>query len=98
MFAALGYGNEQLTGYFWVLAGATFGGMALSVVRLDPKDLTRPVLFAILVICIAAFADTRTGVMTRPQDLYLTQAAIALADPNTRVLLTRSFSRRQSPP
>ena len=54
-------------------------GMALSVVRLDPKDLTRPVLFAILVICIAAFADTRTGVMTRPQDLYLTQAAIAFA-------------------
>ena len=36
-------------------------------------------LFAILVICIAAFADTRTGVMTRPQDLYLTQAAIAFA-------------------
>ena len=79
MFAALGYGNQQLTGYFWILAGATCGGMVLSVVRLDPKDLTRPVLAAVLVICIAAFADTRTGVMTRPQDLYLTQAAIAFA-------------------
>ena len=77
MFAALGYGNEQLTSYFWVLTGATFGGMALSVVRLDPRDLTRPVLFAIFVLGIAAFADTRTGVLTRPQDLYLTQAAIA---------------------
>ncbi len=79
MFVALGYGNQQLTGYFWVLAGATLAGMALSVVRLDPKDLTRPVLFAIMVIGVAAFADTRTGVMTRPQDLYLTQAAIAFA-------------------
>ena len=79
LFAALGYGNDQLTGYFWVLAGATFAGMALSVLRLDPRDLTRPVLFAVLVICLAAFADTRTGVMTRPQDLYLTQAAIAFA-------------------
>lgn len=79
MFTALGYGNEQLTGYFWVLTGATVGGMVLSVVRLDPRDLTRPVLFAILVIGIAAFADTRTGVMTRPQDLYLTQASIAFA-------------------
>ncbi len=77
LFTALGYGNEQLTGYFWVLAGATFAGMVLSVARLDPKDLTRPVLFAILVIGVAAFADTRTGTMTRPQDLYLTQAAIA---------------------
>ena len=27
----------------------------------------------------AAFADTRAGVMTRPQDLYLSQAAIAFA-------------------
>ncbi len=79
LFAALGYGNEQLTGYFWILAGATFGGMVLSVVRLDPKDLTRPVLFAVAVIGLAAFADTRTGVMTRPQDLYATQAAIAFA-------------------
>ena len=77
MFVALGYGNEQLTGYFWILAGAALAGMVLSVVRLDPKDLTRPVLFAILVIGVAAFADTRTGVMTRPQDFYLTQAAIA---------------------
>ncbi len=79
LFAALGYGNEQLTGYFWILAGATFGGMVLSVIRLDPKDLTRPVLFAVAVIGVAAFADTRTGVMTRPQDLYATQAAIAFA-------------------
>ncbi len=79
LFAALGYGNEQLTGYFWILAGATFGGVVLSVVRLDPKDLTRPVLFAVAVICVAAFADTRTGVMTRPQDVYATQAAIAFA-------------------
>ncbi len=79
MFSALGYGNEQLTGYFFILAGAALAGMVLSVIRLDPKDLTRPVLFAILVIAIAAFADTRTGVMTRPQDLYWTQAAIAFA-------------------
>lgn len=79
MFAALGYGNEQLTGYFWVLTGATLAGMVLSVIRLDPRDLTRPVLFAVAVICVAAFADTRTGVMSRPQDLYLSQAAIAFA-------------------
>ncbi len=79
MFTALGYGNEQLTGYFWVLTGATTAGMLLSVIRLDPKDLTRPVLFAVLVISVAAFADTRTGVMSRPQDLYLSQAAIAFA-------------------
>lgn len=78
MFATLGYGDEHLTGYFWILTGATLAGMVQSMLRLDPRDLTRPLLFAILVIGIAAFADTRSGVMTRPQDLYLTQAVIAL--------------------
>ncbi|WP_325063794.1 MFS transporter [Pseudoblastomonas halimionae] len=79
MFTTLGLGGQQLASYFWILAGATMGGMLLSVIRLDPKDLTRPVLFAVLVICIAAFLDTRSGVMSRPQDLYFTQAAIAFA-------------------
>tara|TARA_R110001599_G_scaffold259028_3_gene459398 strand:+ start:855 stop:2480 length:1626 start_codon:yes stop_codon:yes gene_type:complete len=79
LFSALGYGNEQLTGYYFVLAGATVAGSILSLVRLDPRDLTRPILFAILVIAIAAFADTRTGIMSRPSDLYWTQAAIGFA-------------------
>ncbi|MEH6701801.1 MFS transporter [Parasphingorhabdus sp.] len=79
LFSALGYGNEQLTGYYFVLAGATVAGSILSLVRLDPKDLTRPILFAIMVIAIAAFADTRTGIMSRPSDLYWTQAAIGFA-------------------
>lgn len=79
LFSALGYGNDQLTSYYFILAGATLAGCILSIVRLDPKDLKRPVLFAILVIAIAAFADTGTGVMTRPDNLYLTQALIAFA-------------------
>ncbi len=79
LFSALGYGNEQLTGYYFILAGATVAGSILSLVRLDPKDLTRPILFAIMVIAIAAFADTQTGIMSRPSDLYWTQAAIGFA-------------------
>lgn len=79
LFSALGYNGTQLAPYYYILAGATLAGMVLSVVRLDPKDLTRPVLFAIFVIATAAFADTRTGVMTRPQDIYWTQGAIAFA-------------------
>lgn len=79
LFSALGYGNDQLTSYYFILASATLAGCILSIVRLDPKDLKRPVLFAILVIAIAAFADTGTGVMTRPDNLYLTQALIAFA-------------------
>lgn len=79
LFSALGYNNDQLVTYYFILAGATLAGCILSILRLDPKDLKRPVLFAILVIAIAAFADIRTGVMTRPDNLYFTQALIAFA-------------------
>lgn len=79
MFSTLGLVNEQLSSYFFVLAGATISGSILSILRLDPKDLTRPILFAVFIIAVAAFADTRTGIMSRPSDLYLTQAAIAFA-------------------
>ncbi|URW75079.1 MFS transporter [Sphingomonas donggukensis] len=79
LLSSLGYGADQLTGYLWVLTGATVAGIVVSVLRLDPRDLVRPVLVAILIIAVAAFADTRTGVMTRPQDLFWTQGAIAFA-------------------
>lgn len=79
MLSALGYGPDQQVGYLWVLTGATLAGVIVSVLRLDPTDLVRPVLFAILIIAVAAFADTRTGIMSRPQDLYWTQGAIAFA-------------------
>lgn len=79
MFSTLGLVNEQLSSYFFVLAGATISGSILSILRLNPKDLTRPILFAVFIIAVAAFADTRTGIMSRPSDLYLTQAAIAFA-------------------
>lgn len=62
-----------------MLTGATLAGVFVAVLRLDPTDLVRPVLFAILIIAVAAFADTRTGIMSRPQDLYWTQGAIAFA-------------------
>jgi hypothetical protein len=79
LFSALGYGNGQLTSYYFILAGATLAGSIMSVVRLDPKDLNRPILFALAVIALSAFADTRTGILSRPIDLYWTQAAIAFA-------------------
>lgn len=79
LLAALGYGPDQQVSYLWVLTGATLAGVLVSVVRLDPRDLVRPVMVAIAVIAIAAFSDTRAGPLTRPQDLYLTQGAIAFA-------------------
>lgn len=79
LFRALGYSSLQLVEYNWVLVIASVLGLIVSLVRLDPTDLRRPVVAAIFVVAVAAFADTRTGILTRPQDLYLTQGVIAFA-------------------
>lgn len=79
LLSTVGMVNEQLVTYYWVLAFATLAGAILAIARLDPKDLTRPILVSLALIIIAAFLDVRSGVMTRPHDLYFTQAVLAFA-------------------
>ena len=79
LFNALGYSSRQLVEYNWVLTFASLLGLVASLIRLDPNDLRQPVIVAFFIIAIAAFADTRSGMLTRPQDLYLTQGVIAFA-------------------
>ncbi|HWW57834.1 MAG TPA: MFS transporter [Sphingopyxis sp.] len=79
LLSAVGMGNDQLVAYYAVLALATLFGALLAVARLDPNDLRRPTLVSLAVIAVAALADTHSGLLTRPADLYLSQAALAFA-------------------
>ena len=79
LLATVGMGSDQLVTYYAILAAATLAGGVLAVARLNPLDLRRPVLVSLAVIAIASFADTHSGLLTRPGNLYLTQAALAFA-------------------
>ena len=79
LLAATGLVNDQLVPYYAVLTLATLAGALLSIVRLDPTDLRRPILVALAVIAVGAFLDTHSGLRTGPVNLYLSQAAIAFA-------------------
>ncbi len=79
LLAAVGMGNDQLVTYYAILAAATLAGAVLAVARLNPLDLRRPVLVSLAVITVAALADTHSGLLTRPGNLYLSQAALAFA-------------------
>lgn len=79
LLSALGMVNDQLVTYYTVLTLATLFGAILAVARLDPNDLRRPTLISLAIIAVAAFADTHSGLLTRPANLYLTQAALAFA-------------------
>ncbi len=79
LLTTVGMVNDQLVPYYWILTGATVAGVALSIIQLNPLDLARPVIVAIAIIAIASFIDTHASVLTRPGNLYFTQAAIAFA-------------------
>lgn len=79
LLATVGMVNDQLVRYYAILAGATLAGTLLSVARINPLDLRRPILFALALIAVGAFLDTDSGLRTGPMNLYYSQAAIAFA-------------------
>ena len=79
LLSATGLVNDQLVAYYAVLSFATLMGAVLSIARLDPTDLRRPILVALAVITVGAFLDTHSGLRTGPVNLYFSQGAIAFA-------------------
>lgn len=79
LLTALGFVNDQLVTFYAVTAFAALLGVFLPLVGLNPADLRVSTLISLAIISVAAFADTHSGLMSRPVDFYLTQAAIAFA-------------------
>jgi len=79
LLAVVGMGQEQLVPFYAVVTGATVLGLIASMIFLNPMDLLRPVAFSCGLIAVAAFLDADSSNLTRPAQLYLTQAMIAFA-------------------
>ncbi|MET0497447.1 MAG: MFS transporter [Steroidobacteraceae bacterium] len=79
LLTALGMNNDQLVGLFVVISLATLAGIVVSAVTLDPLNPARPIIISVVLIAIGAFLDSRSTSLTRPADMYFTQALIAFA-------------------
>lgn len=75
----LGYNNDQFHTLFAIVAVAMIAGSVLSAVLLDPAKLTQPVMFAVAVVAVAAVIDSHSTNLTRPQNLYFSQALLAFS-------------------
>lgn len=75
----MGLGYDQMHGLFWVMLLATAAGTAVSALTLNPTKLWKPISIALGLIAIGAFMDSHTTVLTRPVNLYLSQALLAFA-------------------
>ena len=79
LLSAVGINNDQLMGFSIVICLASLGGIAVAALTLKPDDLGRPIRYAALLIAFGAFIDAGSNNLTRPEQLYFSQALIAFA-------------------
>lgn len=79
LLSSLGLGIDQLRTLFIITTLAAMAGLAAAIVTFRPQSPARPLQMACLLIAIAAFMDSGATNLTRPANLYLTQALVGFA-------------------
>ena len=78
LLSAGGLNNDQLRLLFALVAGAMLLGIVAAAVTLSERRLPYQVIAASLLIAAGAWIDTDASNVTRPPQLYLSQALIAM--------------------
>ena len=79
LLGVLGQNNDQLVPLFAIIFLASVAGVIASAVTLNVNKLAHPIMLAVGLVAIAAFVDSHSTSLTRPPELYATQALIAFA-------------------
>ena len=98
LLTVLGQNNDQLVGLFTLIFLATAAGVAASAMTINVERLTHPVMLAIGLVAIAAWADSHATSLTRAPQFYLTQSVIAFSaafflGPSLLFGMTRALQR-----
>jgi hypothetical protein len=79
LMTALGLNNDQLVTLAFVMSVATAAGIIVSALTINPLNLGRPLFWSVALIAVGAFIDSGTTNLTRPANMYFSQALIAFA-------------------
>lgn len=79
LMTQLGVGPDQMHGLFALILIATAAGTLTSAFTLNVAKLNKPIAIALALIAVGAFIDAHATVLTRPAQLYLSQALLAFA-------------------
>ncbi|HWK36506.1 MFS transporter [Sphingomonas sp.] len=79
LLTVVGMINDQMVTLNLIIVAASIAGMATAVLTFRPDNLTPPIVFAVMLIVIAAFMDADSTNLTRPGSFYLSQALIGFA-------------------
>ncbi len=58
---------------------ATLAGMVIVAFTINPEHVSTPALIALLMVAVAAWLDSQSTNLTRPEQMYLSQGMIAFA-------------------
>lgn len=76
LLTALGMGTDQLRTLYVVICIASLAGLVVSLVTFNPASPARAIRIACVLIAIGAFMDAGSTNLTRPVNLYISQALI----------------------
>jgi MFS family permease len=76
LLSALGMGVDQFRTLYLIVFLASVAGIVAAVVTFDPANPGRAIRIACVLIAIGAFMDAGATNLTRPANLYLSQALI----------------------
>ena len=79
LLGVLGYGNDQMLGFYSIIIIASALSLIISALRTNAMDLRRPVIFAVSLIAIGSWIDTGVSLNSSPQMFYFSQFLIAFA-------------------
>lgn len=73
----VGLNNDQLTTLFAVVLLATIAGIVFSALTFNPARMMSPQVVALLIMALGAWIDSHATSVTRPEEMYLSQALLA---------------------
>lgn len=76
---AVGLINDQMVLLNLIVGGASILGIVVAVKTFNPNRLGWPIALAVALIAIASYLDAGSDNLTRPANLYVTQALIGFA-------------------
>ena len=79
LLQVVGLNNDQYGLLAGILVLATVTGVVASALTINPMNLGRPLFWSVALIAAGSFMDADSSNLTRPADMYLSQAMIAFA-------------------
>ncbi|TWI64397.1 MFS transporter [Pseudoduganella lurida] len=76
---ALGLQNDQMRGLWLVTLVASVAGMAASALTISPGRINVSLMFSLVLMAIGAWMDSHATNLTRPAQMYVSQALLAFA-------------------